>query len=75
MGYALTRSLLEDGSRFTAIAGQNDMMAIGAVDALQDARLQCAQGCIGDRLRQYFLFRDRRVSLTTTDHFVGIEGP
>ena len=36
MGYALTRSLLEDGSRFTAIAGQNDMMAIGAVDALQE---------------------------------------
>ena len=38
MGYALTRSLLDDKKRFTAIAGQNDMMAIGAVDALQDCR-------------------------------------
>ena len=65
MGYALTRSLLEDGSRFTAIAGQNDMMAIGAVDALQDARLRVPKGCICDRLRQYFLFRN---SQSVTDY-------
>ncbi len=30
MGYELTMELLEEGQEFTAIAGQNDMMAIGA---------------------------------------------
>ena len=38
MGYELTRELLEEGRQFTAIAGQNDMMAIGALDALSMRR-------------------------------------
>ena len=29
--------LLDEGREFTAIAGQNDMMAIGALDALHEA--------------------------------------
>ncbi len=29
------------GQEFTAIAGQNDMMAIGALDALHEARFMC----------------------------------
>ena len=39
MGYELTRELLEEGRQFTAIAGQNDMMAIGALDALHEAKV------------------------------------
>ena len=31
MGYELTMELLQEGHKFTAIAGQNDMMAIGAM--------------------------------------------
>lgn len=36
MGYELTMELLDEGREFTAIAGQNDMMAIGALDALHE---------------------------------------
>ncbi len=39
MGYELTMELLDEGREFTAIAGQNDMMAIGALDALHEARI------------------------------------
>ena len=67
MGYALTRSLLEDGSRFTAIAGQNDMMAIGAVDALQDARLRVPKDVSVIGCDNIFYSGIRRVSLTTID--------
>lgn len=75
MGYALTRSLLEDGSRFTAIAGQNDMMAIGAGGCASGRQTACAQGCIGDRLRQYFLFRDPACVANYYRPLCGIEGP
>ena len=74
MGYALTRSLLEDGSRFTAIAGQNDMMAIGAVDALQDARLRVPKDVSVIGCDNIFYSGIRRVSLTTIDHFVALKG-
>lgn len=73
MGYALTRSLLEDGSRFTAIAGQNDMMAIGAVDALQDARLRVPKDVSVIGCDNIFYSGIRRVSLTTIDHFVALK--
>lgn len=39
MGYQLTMELLQEGRQFTAIAGQNDMMAIGALDALHEAKV------------------------------------
>lgn len=39
MGYELTMELLQEGQKFTAIAGQNDMMAIGAIDALHEMRI------------------------------------
>ena len=74
MGYALTRSLLEDGSRFTAIAGQNDMMAIGAVDALQDARLRVPKDVSVIGCDNIFYSGIRRISLTTIDHFVALKG-
>ena len=50
MGYELTMELLSENRQFTAIAGQNDMMAIGALDALAGSQASCAQGCFCDRM-------------------------
>ena len=74
MGYELTRELLEEGRQFTAIAGQNDMMAIGAVDALQDARLRVPKDVSVIGCDNIFYSGIRRVSLTTIDHFVALKG-
>ncbi len=41
MGYQLTMELLKEDRNFTAIAGQNDMMALGAIDALEESRYVC----------------------------------
>ena len=68
MGYQLTMELLEEGREFTAIAGQNDMMAIGALDALHEAKISVI-GC--DNI---FYSSIRRISLTTIDHFVALKG-
>ena len=38
MGYQLTMELIREGREFTAIAGQNDMMALGAIDSLDALR-------------------------------------
>lgn len=74
MGYALTKSLLEDGKLFTAIAGQNDMMAIGAVDALQDAKIKVPKDVSVIGCDNIFYSGIRRISLTTIDHFVALKG-
>nr|WP_289070621.1 LacI family DNA-binding transcriptional regulator [uncultured Blautia sp.] len=74
MGYALTKSLLEDGKTFTAIAGQNDMMAIGAVDALQDAKIKVPKDVSVIGCDNIFYSGIRRISLTTIDHFVALKG-
>lgn len=74
MGYALTKSLLEDGKPFTAIAGQNDMMAIGAVDALQDAKVKVPKDVSVIGCDNIFYSGIRRISLTTIDHFVALKG-
>lgn len=74
MGYALTKSLLEDGKPFTAIAGQNDMMAIGAVDALQDAKIKVPKDVSVIGCDNIFYSGIRRISLTTIDHFVALKG-
>ena len=49
MGYQLTMELLKEEKYFTAIAGQNDMMAIGAIDAGKSED-PCTKRCICDRL-------------------------
>ena len=74
MGYELTMELLQEGHKFTAIAGQNDMMAIGAVDALQDARLRVPKDVSVIGCDNIFYSGIRRVSLTTIDHFVDLKG-
>ena len=74
MGYSLTMELLRDGEEFTAIAGQNDMMAIGALDALREARLHVPRDVSVIGCDNIFYSGIRRISLTTIDHFVALKG-
>lgn len=74
MGYALTKELLSEGRRFTAIAGQNDMMAIGALDALRDARLHVPRDVSVIGCDNIFYSSLGSISLTTIDHFVSQKG-
>lgn len=74
MGYQLTRELLEEGLPFTAIAGQNDMMAYGAMDALQEARKHVPREISVIGCDNIFYSGIRRMSLTTIEHFVILKG-
>ena len=68
MGYELTMELLKEGKKFTAIAGQNDMMALREMH-LHVPRDVSVIGC--DNI---FYSGIRRISLTTIDHFVALKG-
>lgn len=74
MGFQLTTELLEEGAGFTAIAGQNDMMAIGAIDALRKARLHVPKDVSVIGCDNIFYSGIERISLTTIDHFVALKG-
>lgn len=74
MGYHLTMELIRDGEEFTAIAGQNDMMAIGALDALREARLHVPRDVSVIGCDNIFYSGIQRISLTTIDHFVALKG-
>ena len=74
MGYELTMELLKEGEQFTAIAGQNDMMAIGAIDALREARLNVPRDVSVIGCDTVFYSSIRRISLTTIDHYVALKG-
>lgn len=74
MGYQLTMELLEEGREFTAIAGQNDMMAIGALDALHEAKIHVPRDVSVIGCDNIFYSSIRRISLTTIDHFVALKG-
>lgn len=74
MGFSLTRELLKEGRHFTAVAGQNDMMAIGAIDALGEARLHVPKDVSVIGCDNIFYSGIRRISLTTIDHFVALKG-
>ena len=74
MGYALTMELLSEGKHFTAIAGQNDMMAFGAIDALQESRIHVPKDVSVIGCDNIFYSGIRRMSLTTIEHFVALKG-
>ena len=58
----------EGGKYFTAIAGQNDMMAIGAIDALEKSRIHVPRDVSVIGCDNIFYSGIRSVSLTTMDH-------
>ena len=74
MGYQLTMELLKEEKYFTAIAGQNDMMAIGAIDALEKSRIHVPKDVSVIGCDNIFYSGIRRLSLTTIDHFVALKG-
>lgn len=74
MGYTLTQELLSEGRSFTAIAGQNDMMAIGALDALREARIHVPRDVSVIGCDNIFYSSLGSISLTTIDHFVSQKG-
>ena len=74
MGDELTMELLQEGHKFTAIAGQNDMMAIGAIDALHEMRLHVPKDVSVIGCDNIFYSGIRRIALTTIEHFVALKG-
>ena len=74
MGYQLTMDLIREGREFTAIAGQNDMMALGAIDALEELRIRVPKDVSVIGCDDIFYSGIRRLSLTTIDHFVALKG-
>lgn len=74
MGYDLTNELICQEVHFTAIAGQNDMMAIGAIDALSEHRYKIPGDVSVIGCDNIFYSGIRRISLTTIDHFVVSKG-
>lgn len=74
MGYQLTMELLKEGRHFTAIAGLNDMMALGAIDALEQSRVRVPKDVSVIGCDNTFYSSIRRISLTTIDHFVALKG-
>ena len=74
MGYQLTMELLKEERHFTAIAGQNDMMAFGAIDALEKSRIHVPRDVSVIGCDNIFYSSIRRLSLTTIHHFVALKG-
>ena len=70
----LSNPLISEGKEFTAIAGQNDMMAIGAIDALEKSRIRVPKDVSVIGCDNIFYSGIRRLSLTTIDHFVALKG-
>lgn len=65
---------IREGREFTAIAGQNDMMALGAIDALEELRIRVPKDVSVIGCDDIFYSGIRRLSLTTIDHFVALKG-
>lgn len=69
LGYMITKQLIERKENITAIVGLNDMVAMGAMDAIIDAGLRVPEdysvcGCDNTSIAKF-----RRVSLTSVDSY------
>ena len=74
MGYLLTRELMETYPELTAVAGMNDMMAFGIMDALLSMRKKVPQDVSVIGCDNTIFAALRPISLTTIDHFVSLKG-
>ncbi|MCI5648928.1 MAG: LacI family transcriptional regulator [Fusicatenibacter sp.] len=74
MGYYLTKELLREDRELTAIAGMNDMIAFGIMDALIESkiRIPAEMSVLGCDNTIYSSLRT--ISLTTIDHYVPLKG-
>lgn len=73
-GYNLTRELLKEHPDLTAIAGLNDMIALGIIDALAEARKRVPADISVVGCDNILFSRIRSISLTTIEHFVPLKG-
>lgn len=74
MGYELTKELLKEEGKITAIAGLNDMMAMGVMDALQEEKYRVPGDISVIGCDNTFYSGLHRIALTTIDHFVQLKG-
>ena len=74
IGYQLTLELLKEKQKITAIAGLNDMIALGVLDALAEAKIRVPSemSVLGCDNILYGKLKD--ISLTTIEHFVQQKG-
>ena len=74
IGYQLTKELLKEEKGITAIAGLNDMIALGVLDALAEAKIRVPSemSVLGCDNILYGKLKD--ISLTTIEHFVVFKG-
>ena len=74
MGYILTKELLSEGKKVTAIAGLNDMIAFGSIDALLEAKMKVPGDISVLGCDNTIFSRFHGMSLTTIEHFVPLKG-
>lgn len=74
IGYELTKELLEEQKKITAIVGLNDMIALGVLDALYEAKIRVPQEISVMGCDNILFAKQKRVSLTTIEHFVVLKG-
>lgn len=74
IGFQLTKELLKEAPDLTAIAGLNDMIALGILDALAEAKIKVPSemSVLGCDNILYGKLKD--ISLTTIEHFVQQKG-
>lgn len=74
MGYNLTKELLNMHSNLTAFAGMNDMIALGILDALAEAKLRVPADVSVIGCDNILFGRMNSIGLTTIEHFVSLKG-
>lgn len=74
IGYDLTRELLREEMGITAIAGLNDMIAFGVLDALHEAKIRVPADMSVMGCDNTLFARMHKVELTTIEHFVIFKG-
>lgn len=74
IGYDLTMEILGEGDIPTAIAGLNDMIAFGIMDALYDRKIKVPSEISVMGCDNTLFGRLNKISLTTVEHFVIYKG-
>lgn len=74
IGYDLTKELIKDHPELTAIAGLNDMIAFGIMDALRDEKYRVPADMSVMGCDNTLFAKVKEVSLTTIEHFVIYKG-
>lgn len=74
IGYDLAKDLLKEHPDLTAIAGLNDMIAFGIMDALHDMKYKVPGDMSVMGCDNTLFAKVKKVSLTTIEHFVIYKG-